>query len=90
MWNSTETVTMIVRLIFCIERYLPMASSSGASEQQQPLITLSDEEWKAQLTPEQYRVLREKATEPAYTGRYDKHFEKGLYKCAGCGNPLYE
>ena len=67
-----------------------MASSSEDSQQQQSMIILSDEEWKAKLTAEQYRVLREKATEPAYTGHYDKHFEDGLYKCAGCGHLLYE
>jgi peptide-methionine (R)-S-oxide reductase len=66
-----------------------MTSSSSDSQLQSKLI-LSDNEWKAKLTHEQYRVLREKATEPAYTGRYDKHFEKGIYKCAGCGHPLYE
>lgn len=67
-----------------------MASSLSSSNSQQSSIMLSEEEWKAKLTPEQYRVLREKATEKAYTGHYDKHFEKGIYKCAGCGHPLYE
>ena len=67
-----------------------MMASSSADSQPRSTVTLSDEEWKAKLTPEQYRVLREKATEPAYTGHYDKHFEKGIYKCAGCRHPLYE
>lgn len=42
-----------------------------------------------QLTPEQYRVLRKKETEPPHTGTYDQHFEKGVYRCAGCGNILF-
>lgn len=48
-----------------------------------------DEVWQKKLTPEQYRVLREKGTERAFTGEYDKHNEDGLYTCAGCGIDLF-
>lgn len=50
----------------------------------------TDEEWKQELTTEQYHVLREKGTERAYTGKYWNHFEKGTYVCAGCKTPLFE
>jgi len=50
----------------------------------------SDEEWKRTLTPEQYRVLRRKDTERPFTGEYVDNFEKGVYKCAGCGAELFE
>ena len=49
----------------------------------------TEAEWKAQLTPEQYEVLRNKGTERAFTGEYWDHFEKGKYICAGCGNELF-
>lgn len=49
----------------------------------------SDSEWKKVLTQEQYDVLRQKATERPFTGEYYKHFEKGVYACAACGNPLF-
>ena len=49
----------------------------------------TEEQWKAKLTPEQYKVLREKGTERPFTGDYWKHFEKGMYVCAACGNPLF-
>ena len=49
----------------------------------------SDSEWKKVLTQEQYDVLRQKATERPFTGEYYKHFEKGVYVCAACGNPLF-
>lgn len=49
----------------------------------------SDEEWRKILTPEQYKVLREKGTERAGTGLYDQHFVKGTYYCAGCGLELF-
>ena len=46
-------------------------------------------EWKQILTPEEYRILREKGTERAFTGEYDKHYENGIYLCAGCGSQLF-
>jgi peptide-methionine (R)-S-oxide reductase len=53
-------------------------------------IVKTQEEWKKLLTPEQYRVLREKGTERAFTGAYwDKH-ARGLYRCAACGLELFD
>jgi peptide-methionine (R)-S-oxide reductase len=49
----------------------------------------SDAEWRQQLTPEQYAVTRKKATEPPFSGRYDRHHGTGVYHCVCCGNPLF-
>ena len=49
----------------------------------------TEEEWKRLLTPEQYRILREKGTERAFTGIYDNHHEHGIYRCAACGLDLF-
>lgn len=54
-----------------------------------PTMNLTDEEWKKRLTPEQYRVLREKGTEMAFTGEFYKHKGEGSYVCAGCETPLF-
>ena len=52
-------------------------------------VSKPDEEWKAQLTPEQYRVTRRKGTERAFAGSYWNHHEAGVYRCVGCGIDLY-
>lgn len=49
----------------------------------------TDQEWKKILTPEEYRVLRQAGTEKAFTGKYNDHYEPGLYVCAACGTPLF-
>ena len=49
----------------------------------------SEEEWRAQLTSEQYYVTREHGTERAFTGALDKHYEDGTYRCVCCGEELF-
>ena len=52
--------------------------------------TMSDSDWRQKLTPEQYSVLREGGTERAFTGKYEKNKQAGEYRCAGCGQMLFE
>eukprot|EP00262_Sarcandra_glabra_P010862 TRINITY_DN263_c0_g1_i1.p1 TRINITY_DN263_c0_g1~~TRINITY_DN263_c0_g1_i1.p1 ORF type:complete len:215 (+),score=18.04 TRINITY_DN263_c0_g1_i1:115-759(+) len=63
-------------------RGLAMASSGSVQK--------SEEEWRAILSPEQFRILRQKGTEFPGTGEYDKFVGDGIYNCAGCGTPLYK
>jgi len=53
------------------------------------VINRTDAEWKSMLTAEQYHVLREKGTDRPFTGKYYLHDEKGVYRCAGCGQELF-
>ena len=53
-------------------------------------VTKSDNEWRKDLTPMQYAVLREKATEQPFSGEYEHERREGTYVCAGCGQPLFE
>jgi peptide-methionine (R)-S-oxide reductase len=49
----------------------------------------TEEQWRAELDPEQYHVLRQKGTEAPFSGEYDHTFEPGTYHCAGCGAELF-
>ena len=52
-------------------------------------VTKTDQEWRSELTPEQYRVLREKGTERPFSGEHATTKEPGVYRCAGCGAELF-
>jgi peptide-methionine (R)-S-oxide reductase len=52
-------------------------------------LNLTEADWRERLTPEQYHVLREAGTERAFTGKYESNKQAGMYKCAGCGTPLF-
>jgi peptide-methionine (R)-S-oxide reductase len=49
-----------------------------------------EKDWKNKLSEEEYRVLREKGTERPFTGKFDKHYEPGIYQCKGCGEELFD
>jgi peptide-methionine (R)-S-oxide reductase len=53
-------------------------------------IEKTEAEWKKTLTPDQYRIMREKGTERAFTGAYVDNHEKGMYRCAACHEPLFD
>ena len=53
-------------------------------------IEKGEEQWKQELTPEQFHICREKGTEPAFTGKYYNSKEKGVYQCVACGNALFD
>ena len=50
----------------------------------------TEAEWKRVLSDQEYKILRDKGTERAFMGKYDGHFEEGIYKCAGCGSQLFQ
>ncbi len=54
------------------------------------IVSKTDEDWQKTLTPDQYRVCRKKDTERPFTGKYNDCKEKGMYKCACCGNELFD
>lgn len=50
---------------------------------------MNTDDWKSKLTPEQYRILREKGTEPPFSGKFVNHHESGMYTCVACGQELF-
>jgi len=67
----------------------PVKSPSRQDDRLKSPLPQTEEEWKQQLTPEQYQVLRKHGTERAFSGEYHDLKEPGLYRCAGCGQALF-
>ncbi len=69
---------------------MPDAPDTRSGQPAGGKITKTDAEWARELTPEQYRILRKKGTEPAFTGVYWDEHAAGVYRCAACDTPLFD
>ncbi len=67
-----------------------MSNTTTTDDKQLQTMPKTDAEWKKLLTPEQYAILRHKGTEPAFTGKYWNSHLSGVYRCAGCGQPVFK
>ncbi|HTE29341.1 MAG TPA: peptide-methionine (R)-S-oxide reductase MsrB [Chryseolinea sp.] len=79
-------------LLLAMAAMLPSCAQSDKKQIEPPRAystVKSEEQWKKELTPMQYHVLREKGTEPAFSGEYADNHEKGTYYCAACKRPLF-
>ncbi len=85
---NTKTILSGVLLLATVVQACSQESKSK-KESSFPLVK-TEAEWKKQLTPLQYHVLREKGTERAFTGRYWDNHEEGVYRCAACGQELFD
>jgi len=68
---------------------LSCTAQTNTMEDKEFKVTKTDAEWKAELSPEEYHILREKGTEIAFTGKYWENHIDGIYYCAGCNTPLF-
>src|SRR5688572_10097504 len=85
-------VTMSVFALGCKREQVVLAADTKVPATTNAMtnkVVKSDAEWKQQLTPEQYKIMRKKGTERAFTGPNWDNKEKGTYKCAGCGQELF-
>jgi peptide-methionine (R)-S-oxide reductase len=89
--KQIKTLTIIVISALLIAFVYSQLESKPKEKKTMDKIPIekTEDEWKKELSPEQYRVLREKGTERPGTGEYNLHFEEGEYKCAGCGTVLF-
>lgn len=67
-----------------------MEEQTMKNSSKQEKINRSEEEWKELLSDDEYRVLREKGTDPPFRNKYNSHYENGRYVCRGCGQPLFD
>jgi peptide-methionine (R)-S-oxide reductase len=69
---------------------IPLFNASSGTVEELPLVVLSDDEWRERLTPHQYDVARKQGTEYAFTGKYHRTKEPGIYRCICCGTDLFD
>ncbi|MBF8149686.1 peptide-methionine (R)-S-oxide reductase MsrB [Winogradskyella sp. F6397] len=82
-----------IALLTLISLFLSCNSSAQKTETKENKtfkVTKTEAEWKAQLTADQYHILREAGTERPFSSALNKNYEKGVYHCAGCNTPLYK
>ena len=82
-------LSVLFAFIQCSHSQINETSKMESKNQNEFPVEKPEAEWKEKLSPEQYAVLRESATERPYTGKYNMHFEKGIYTCGACGEPLF-
>jgi peptide-methionine (R)-S-oxide reductase len=88
----TATIICCLSIISLFSGCIAETKQEGAEMKGKKLefeINKTEEEWKEILTPEQFRILRKKGTERAFTGKYHDSKKEGIYVCAGCGNELF-
>lgn len=82
-------LTLMLFTIFSCKSQIKIDTIDSKSDPMNFKIQKTEDEWKAELTPKQYEILREKGTEYPGTGEYYMNFEEGTYVCAACQTPLF-
>lgn len=88
-WKLLKTIIIVLFCLFLVSGCPKKTRLVGYKVDENNPKNWSDEQWRKHLTPLQYHILRQKGTEPPFTGIYADHFEAGVYRCAGCGAVLF-
>lgn len=83
------SILILFIILSCSKPTIKENSKMENSKENTFKIEKTEEQWKQELSPEQYAILREAGTERPFTGEYNMHFEGGTYKCGACGEPLF-
>ena len=86
---SSSEINHLTELHQLIEKIDIKLEENNMETKKQKKISITNADWKKKLTPEEYHILREKGTERPFTGKYDKFYENGTYRCAGCNTELF-
>lgn len=86
-WITVKFLLLSLLYVSCNAR--SQAKKESTLDNSLTKVIKTAEEWKSQLTPEQFYILREQGTERAFTGKYWNHKKEGVYHCAGCDLPLF-
>lgn len=89
MRNNLAVFLFGILFLSCTNKSEFAQDSKPKDKPMKDKIMKTNEEWKKELSPEEYRVLREKGTERAFTGKYYQNHEDGVYYCAACDNALF-
>src|SRR5882724_7127362 len=86
---GARVVADLQRMVFMVRVYVFNREGKLVGPVDSPRVEMSDEEWQRRLTPTQYRILRNKGTEPAFCGTLLDNKQSGVYYCLGCKLPLF-
>lgn len=88
--NLIMIIFFVIFVSYCSAENINKIKDNQKTDSMEFEVNKTKEEWQKVLSAEEFRVLREKGTERPFTGKYDAHFEAGIYTCKGCGNKLFE
>ncbi len=87
---AVMSVVVVLMCGACAQEEERLSNQEDANMTRNDTVVRTEEEWRGILPPDRYRVLREKGTEPAFTGEYNEHWEDGVYHCYACDLPLFD
>jgi peptide-methionine (R)-S-oxide reductase len=90
MVRLTGIVLLTAALVGAAQQWRPGGLPEWEGKPVGEKVVKTDQEWRSQLTEEQFRVTRRKGTEPAFSGAYWNNHEDGVYRCVCCGQPLFD
>jgi peptide-methionine (R)-S-oxide reductase len=79
----------LLTILFILSAFIADSQTISSEMQKKEKLNKTEDQWKQELTDEEYNILRNCGTEPPFTGKYYKHDEKGTYHCAACGAKLF-